>query len=104
MPSAKYTFFICQDCGVDFLVSCHRRKTFCPVCGDDMAVKIKRNIWIDRPFTYNRKWTEEEDKVILSGVRDGKSYPMIVSELNDRTEHAVKCRLRRLRKKKEGHG
>lgn len=102
MPSKKkYTYYICKNCEIDFLVSLNRKgKTYCPSCGESMYAESKTIIWIDRPLLYKKPWTEEEDGILIMGVECGYSWVEIGEALEGRTARACFDRWRRIGKGK----
>jgi len=101
MPKKKkYTFWICKDCEVDFIVpGALKSKVNCPKCADRLFVEKKKDIWIERPFNYKRPWTQEEFEIIQSGLKLGRTHKQIAEELEGRTENAVRRQVQQLRKK-----
>jgi DNA-directed RNA polymerase subunit RPC12/RpoP len=101
MPKKKeYTFYYCKECEIDFLVAIKlKRKVNCPKCADELFVEKIRTIWMNRPFNYKRPWTNEEDELILVGVKQGYTHKQISESLNGRTTKAVTRRLQQIRRK-----
>lgn len=101
MPKLKkYVFWHCKECEIDFIVSEKvKHTTHCPSCGDKLFTEAIKPIWLERPFNYKRKWTEEEDSIILSGRKLGKTYEEIAEELDGRTVKATTNRMYLIMKK-----
>ena len=100
MPKLKkYTFYLCKDCEIDFIVKDDYKRVNCPLCADKIYVESLKSIWLERPFNYKTKWTKEEDSIILSGRRLGKTYKEIAKELDGRTPKAVTNRMYLIMKK-----
>jgi len=98
MPKKKpYTFYWCRDCEVDFIVTREVRRPSCPNCADSIHVEGVREIWIERPFNYKRRWTNDEDDFLTEGVSRGMTHAEIGKEVN-RTGKAVTRRLSQLRR------
>lgn len=91
----KYTFFFCKDCEIDFFVSKAGKHIFCPNCGESIYTEKKTTIWIERPFNYKRRWTEDEDSLLLNGIKQGYNRQEIAEEL-DRTIGSVRKRYQAL--------
>lgn len=102
MPKKKkYSFYYCRDCEMDFLIpgGTFKNGVSCPSCGDSIYTDYIKGIWLERPFNYKRPWTEEEDELILMGVRQGYKHREIAESLDGRTPKAVTRRLQQIRAK-----
>lgn len=96
----KYGVWRCKECEIDFYVTAEvKHKAYCPKCADSIYVEKVRTLWLERAFNYKRPWTQEEDDLILDGVKLGKTHKEISKELYGRTPKAVTRRLQQLRKK-----
>ncbi|WP_096199496.1 SANT/Myb-like DNA-binding domain-containing protein [Bacillus sp. FJAT-45350] len=100
MPKKKkYWFHYCRECEIDFLVAAKvQGMVSCPKCGDGFYTEKVRSIWLERPFSYRRPWTSEEDDLVLASVEQGYTHQEISDSLNGRTKNAVTRRLQQLRK------
>lgn len=97
----KYDYFLCKDCDTDFFLSAQKSKRICcPLCGDGIHVELVRSLWAERPFTYKKPWTPEEDDMISDGKRLKHTNKSIAASLNGRTEKAVNNRWYTLQKRK----
>ncbi len=101
MPKKKkYNFYVCRECEVDFYVGSRgigSGHTSCPVCSDHLFVEHKDVMWLERPMNYKRKWIQEEDEILMTGIMQGRAYKEIAASL-DRTPKACIRRASQLRK------
>ena len=97
MPKKKRYFnYLCKECEIDFVVS-FKGKANCPKCADNVYVEYKGNIWLERSFNYKRPWTDEEDSILIDGIKLGYKHREIAESI-DRTTKAVTRRVSQLKK------
>ena len=102
MNKKPYILYFCEDCSVDFIVKrLNNPNIFCPNCGENIAVKSVKKMWIERPYGYKTLWTDEEDMKMMELLKQGKDYQEIANQLNGRTYDAVRRRISKVREIKE---
>ena len=92
----KYTVYRCKECEEQFLTRHEPEVSVCPYCEGRFIESIK-DMWMKSPFHYRRRYTQEEDDVIIESVRRGYSLDDI--ELEGRSKDAIRLRYERLAKK-----
>ena len=93
----KYAVFVCKECDIDFIVrDTHKKKTaFCCNCGEKLFVELVRYNWMEKPSNHHRKWTKEEDEIIIE-ARKRKMYLQNIV-VDGRTKSSIERRWRRLK-------
>lgn len=98
----KYFFYKCRDCEIDFLISkTQQAGVHCPLCGEYFYTEKVMEIWVERPFQYKRRWTDEEDEIVIAGRAVGYTHQQISDSLDGRTMGAVRDRWLFLKGRKE---
>lgn len=101
MSQQKHNIYLCKDCNLDFIVYASRyfnlHNPFCPRCGERLFVELVKGIWKDRPFLHNRRYTQEEDEIIIESRKRGMYVSEI--EIEGRTLPSVYGRWSKLREK-----
>jgi DNA-directed RNA polymerase subunit RPC12/RpoP len=98
MNKKPYTLYFCDDCQHDFIVKVVKKsKYFCPYCGDTIAVRKVKKLWIEREYGYKSLWTREEDETLLRLLFKGYTHQEIANQIRGRTKGAVRTRIQRLR-------
>lgn len=96
----KYRLLYCGDCKQEFLsVYKPHARYYCPLCGDWIEVRKIDDLWFERFYNKNRKWTEKEDATLIYGYRKGLSWEEIADSLEGRTANACRHRGQQLQKK-----
>ena len=97
----KHTLYWCKDCDKQFLTKYHQNfnlhNPFCPYCGNRLYVEVVKHMWMDVPFMYRKRYTQEEDDIIIESVRRGIDVRDI--EIDGRSEGSIRLRYDRLCKK-----
>lgn len=99
----KYKIYDCVECDVQFTYAFNKPKTrgnrkriFCPLCGDDIAVGVKKEMLMPRWNDKYKAWSEEEDQVLLYGKQKG-STAQEIAEILGRTKESVRRRYMRIK-------
>ena len=94
---SKHTIYECIKCEEQFVMRYKELfETFCPMCGSSKHVDIVKDVWMDNPFNHRKRYSPEEDEIIINSIRRG--YLVREIEIEGRTRESIYKRAERLKR------
>jgi hypothetical protein len=98
----KYFVYWCKDCDLDFMFRAVKNENFkahCPVCGDFIMTEKVKHLWAERHYVYHKKWSPEEDEIVIECRKRKMPIGEIMEQLEGRTDKSIYSRIRQLKEK-----